>query len=149
MEVAVSSFILANAWLSFFGGVTVASVAVVNVAERTPRNTGLFFHFIAAMIQSRQRQAQRVIDRYRANDGYCAGSGSPQPDQTGASCPTAGFSGSERRTSDLVVAANGHGEQPHCPSRSNKLQSFAVASKIDSFVSADDGDCLVQVGKIR
>lgn len=97
------SFILASALLLAFAGVTMASIAVANIAERAPRRSGLFFRFIVAMIESRQRQAQRVIDRYRAIGGHRARAGSQQPDQVGASGQTAGFTESENRTSNRVA----------------------------------------------
>ena len=66
MEIPLNFFILASTLLLVFGGTLAASIAVANAAERTPRRTGLFRRFIAAMIESRQLQAQRVIDRHRA-----------------------------------------------------------------------------------
>ena len=102
----MSSLILASTWLVVFGGVSVASIAVANVAERTPRSTELFFRFIAAMIESRQLQAQRVIDRYRANDGHCAGSGLPQPDQTGASSQNRSAEHQTRWSPQTGIASN-------------------------------------------
>jgi hypothetical protein len=99
----VNSFILASAVLLVFAGVTVASIAVASIAERTPRRGRLFFRLIAAMIESRQREAQRVIDRYGAIDGRRARAGSRRPDQVGASSQTAGFNESVYPTSNRVI----------------------------------------------
>jgi hypothetical protein len=148
-EIPMSPLIFAGAWLLVFGGVAVASISVANAADRSPRGTGLFSRFVAAMIESRQRQAQRVIDRYRAIDGHRARPSSRQPNLDGASSRTVGPAESEGRGPNMAMAANGDREQPLGPLRSDKPPSFAAAPKIDSFVSADNGDCLVQVGKIR
>lgn len=124
-------FILASTLLLVFGGTLAASIAVANAAERTPRRTGLFLRFIATMIESRQLQALRVIDRYRAI-GHRASASLQQSDSV----------------REQTIDVNSHCEQLSGPSRSKEPRPFGAAPRIEIGASTDNSDCLVPIRRI-
>jgi hypothetical protein len=91
--------ILGAAWLSVIG-VAVAGSIALTTAEYEPPSDSPFHRFILALARSRQREAQRVINRYRARAATM-----PQGrDRSAAGLPPA-LSSERGGVSDLALGA--------------------------------------------